>query len=94
MASTQRPVAGSCGANASASAADVMKNFERRFRGIESSSLKRYFDDDTHDRVGTLAFSVVASHVRWPNKALEPTRTAVTAPAEPGAAPAVRAAHL
>jgi len=29
-----------------------------------------------------------------PNQALEPTRTAVTAPAEPGAAPAVRVAHL
>ena len=38
--------------------------------------------------------SAVFATVRLPNQALEPTRTSVTAPAEPGAAPAARVAHL
>jgi len=49
--------------------------------------------------VAATELEIVAGKIRaalekQPNKALEPTRTSVTAPAEPGAAPAARVAHL
>ena len=61
---------------------------------LKKGAPQKCLDDSAFDGVARLRFSVIASHVHLPNKALEPTPPSVTDRAAARSAPAGVVAHL